>query len=127
DGAPQAASGGEAKLSAAPGEHTIVVTAPGKLPFKKAVSLKDGATVNVNVRLHSAPAAKTQQTAEKKQQGGSGDGYLLDPFGNKKKWLTCFEGARCTGFWSSYRFYRLRRPRLHSNTTKIRTRNRALA
>jgi hypothetical protein len=58
------------------GEHQVLVTAPGKRPFKKTVTIAAGAQLELPVNL--------LRLASPKPKGSGNKDYMLDPFGNKR-------------------------------------------
>jgi serine/threonine-protein kinase len=62
-----------------PGEHVLIVSAPGRKPYRSHVAVAAGATVQVSVHL-GHPSAKSRKAP------GAGDpDYLVDPFGGGPK------------------------------------------
>jgi serine/threonine-protein kinase len=57
DGRVIAESAPEARITADPGSHTLVVSAAGRRPFRKTLELTDGATLQVAVKLSRGAAS----------------------------------------------------------------------
>jgi serine/threonine-protein kinase len=83
DGAPVVESADGARVPVKAGEHALVVSAPGQKPVHKTVKVSVGAEVEVNIKLRGGGGPSSPH--KNPQQGGAPDnGYMLDPFGNKR-------------------------------------------
>ncbi|MCA1662938.1 MAG: PEGA domain-containing protein, partial [Myxococcales bacterium] len=91
DGALVAQSASGARVRVEPGEHTLLVAAPGRHRWATRVSIATGATVDVPVHLHheseaapatasAAPPPAAKPVEAKKRDKRNDPDYLVDPF-----------------------------------------------
>jgi hypothetical protein len=70
------------------GDHKLVVTAPGRKPSERTVTIAQGVEAKADVKLEKIRAAAARPAGEPVKKpdkpAGGGEDSLVDPFGHKK-------------------------------------------